>query len=273
MGIIQDDYYSRWIYSKRPIKNIRFYFISGQKDLSLLLKVNHQEKELQISGKNQVALVEFAQLKPKPLFYDYIYKLEIKAQNDYLMNPSGVFVWDPEYDESQDSSQHPYQEPSINLDSPPQGDIPMLFSSAEFPEWVRRVCYQWGIDLTLLAFLNSQTFNSTSNITNESFFQQIFPLGNGSYILKMETGDLPVSTQLEITQYTLKGSSQILEPLTANSLNDFSLTMKEPFGFVSFKIKPGRTFIKIKKSAIKQVILTPDYRRFVSSHMSAERPR
>lgn len=175
------------IYSKNKIGKIIFsIFIPGTK-VDMFLKVNGVRKLLAKNDfKGFIKRVEIEGFKKEPFSYDFQYSLEIVPVSGELVSdkfPGYYIVFDPVLSEEVNDSAGP----GLNNITP--NSIPMLFSGKEYSVWMKKFYTEYGIDLSLYDFLNTEFLRTIKDESPFAARSDFYPLRNGRYIINIVTGN------------------------------------------------------------------------------------
>jgi hypothetical protein len=264
-GKLDSGLYHHWLHAAKKIEKIVFHLFSLQQFSDLTVSVNNREIRVKNKNRPPVETIEIENLKSLSFYHDYVYSIEIEAHDSDIQIRSKPFYFtvEPIYGEEQLT-----QSQSHRFNGPLQGEIPRLFSSEPWPEWVKQFYRQTGIDLALLTHLSTvRLFTNTRN-TLKDISIDVFPLERGSYFIRLEGEKilpqypLGESLFLEYTCWSIKGPVKKRVKITAGSAPRIPVEVNEPLAFVKIGIKGMRQ----NNYLIKRVSLVPDYRKSFSSH-------
>lgn len=266
-GKTENGLYCQTIYSTRRIEKIKFVFLfpEGPSDLVLLLNGKRQEMKKDKSG--GIRLLEATGLKPRKLYFDYVYRLElIETEKEIPCS----FVFTPVT-----GSSPPARPRSPDSRWTAAGEIPELFSNAPTPPWVAFFSRRTGIDLSLLTFVNRmEVWRNDAGATADSRTDW-FPLEKGRYSLLLSLEPIvpgePVTDGCSLKWKSVSATggesetASAIPPMGNKRRLAIPVTVNDPLEFFRISVE----HLRASNLLLRSMVIQPDYREWL---LDEERP-
>ena len=266
-GTAGDGFFGKWLYSRDKIEKLKFHLFGEKAPLEITVSVNGAARKC-IGPKGWID-IEIGGIKPRRLYDDFVYSLEIVSAAKTPFCVAFKAVFGPEGGST----------PSSGFGLPQGGEerIPELFSDLPYPEWTRVFYARTGIDLSLLVFVNrSVLFQNDGGKKRVGPIESgRFPLTKGKYLIKI-TGSpifagapakngLKMKVSLAHKSGTEERNVRIAVPVSEGT-REFPLEIGEPFVFAKIAWDGMREC----NWMIENITLEPDYRACLTSSVATD---
>jgi len=272
-GIVRDGAAGKYIFSAKKIDQLDFRFVHRDK-LKLTVDINGKSvTRVPAAGSYTSRILcegfpagEFSNIAIRRLYETeldekdrqaklYIYKVEIRANTragipySFIPKFSGEKTPKPEKEAAGMKGQN--------------GDIPPLFSGAGAPEWVRKFYRKTGVDLLLLARMNTRALVENPDRSVRNIRTGYLPVRPGHFRIGMVTERL-VPNRQPGTEAELR-----IRYISGNRSSEKVIPLKEGSGGVSVFFGHPGGFIRISSSGVREnnlmirnISLVPDFARY-----------
>jgi 4-amino-4-deoxy-L-arabinose transferase-like glycosyltransferase len=260
-GKSAQDYWTKKIYSTRPLSRITFYILPNSAGKWLFVAVNGEKEKFLVEQPRQIRKVVFDHLHPRRLHHDYVYSLEM-ANDDTRLPIFLVCV--PEFM----TAPEPGREAAL-FDRPQSDPLPDLFSAAEAPSWCQEVYKLSGIDPILHRFIQTERLFSNFEEVSQDKVLDDFPLAAGRYLLRIKGQKIvatqPLAANLKLTWRTIGLSKKESGEFNISAADMASGIMRsiavDELTFVQFSILGQRP----SNFLISEFSVEPDYLAYINS--------
>jgi len=278
---IKNGIYQKRFFSRNKIEEIRFVFLDPGKLSKIKIKINNEVKHITLDGSSNFKKVLIDNIKPEiypglpirrlwEVSLDekakstphFLYELEIKTNRKETF--FGVFSL--HYKDDGKKSKKPLNLPSITDEK-----IPALFSTDQYPDWVKKFYIGTGIDLSLLSFMNRITLYKNHSFSVKDLFIPYFPLERGEYIIQLKGSKIvenfPVSDQLKleievISEKISRKKTVMIDEKFVQSNPNILLKTGSDINFVKLKL------LNTRKSnfLVEELVFSPDYKTYINKN-------
>ncbi len=282
-GKITDGKFLKRFFSTQKIKELTFHIPTHPTKYPLCITINNVSKLVSLNNGQKLNQISIPNIKPEVFsgiairrFQEvsidqeaknttvYLYKLEITTKDKKMDCP---IVFTPTF-----INEIPDKPQEFIIQKKVKEDIPPLFSSKNYPSWVRKFYKKTGIDLSLLTFINTHIIYKNPSLSITDIEPSIFPLEKGYYMITI-TG----SKILENLPLTQNIQVKLLFQSNMNTIETKSFLLTEKDTFSPFKIlfqtKNQVTFARLHITGlsqnnyiIREVTLQPDYKTHINQY-------
>jgi len=182
--VSQSDLCATTLYSDRKITALRGVIYCSGSIPPMTVRVNHRKITLApVRGRDSIARFHISGFTRKSPFYGNAYRVEIYPVEKRLLRKTVPFyvVMEPV------PSVNPRQKTKFIPDLEMDGEIPSFPGRGKYPEWVKKVYRQTGVDLALYRLTQSVYFDFSPPRDRNSVHEVFLPLQPGDYLISADT--------------------------------------------------------------------------------------